>query len=322
MSLRIAYVGAGAFSTGFVFPQLARHEVSRAAVCDLDERKARAAQERYGFERCYTDFRRMLDEVKPGAVFCVGGPAVHYAVGMEVLDRGLPLYVQKSPAPGSAATRELSDLAARRGVACHVGFNLRFSTAGMRSRAILDSGSFGDPMLGVFRYGLTIGATMHDVVMDQHCHLVDLARFLLGEIEAITAVPSAQAGSRDYVATLRFHSGAVGTLNLTSGQVPAKDFIRFEISGRGTMLFSRGTLAALVWQRDAPDPWWQRPTADEVYEPGAWGFDRLEVLGYVGDVSNFLVAAAGGIDRCPVESTVGTMEACEELLCQVAPPLV
>jgi myo-inositol 2-dehydrogenase / D-chiro-inositol 1-dehydrogenase len=321
VKLRIAYIGAGNFSTGFLFPQLARHDVDCAAVCDLDERKAAAAQERFGFERRYTDFRRMLDEVKPDAVFCVGGPAVHHAVGMEVLDRGFPLYVQKSPAPGAAATRVMAELAARRRVVCHVGFNLRFSIAGMRAKAIIGSAEFGAPLLGVFRYGLAIGSTMRDVVMDQHCHLVDLARFLLGDIETIHAIPSGYPGAREYVATVRFQSGAVGTLNFASGQVPEKDFISFEVTGPGTLLYTRGTLASLSWQRNVSGPWWKSPCADEVYELGSWGFDRLEVLGYIGDMENFLSSVGGARDLSPIESTVGTMEACEELLRQVAPAL-
>lgn len=319
MKLRIAYIGAGAFSTGFMFPQLTRHDAACTAVCDLDEQKARAARERFGFERQYTDFRRMLDEVKPDAVFCVGGPAAHYPVGLEVLDRGLPLYVQKSPAPSSAATRELADLAARRRVVCHVGFNTRFSTAGRRAREILGSGEFGQPLLGVFRYGLTTGETMRDVVMDQHCHLVDLARFLLGDIATIHATVSGRPEARDYAAVVRFRSGTVGSLNFTSGAVPTKDFMRFEVTGPGTMLFSGGSLASLTWQRDSPSASGGVPAADELYAFGAWGFDRLEVLGYVGDVANYLSAVRGGTDLSPVDSTVGTMEACEELLRQIAP---
>ena len=110
MSIRIAYIGAGSFTNQCMFPQLARHGLELAAVCDLVEEKARLAQRRYGFKEVYTDFRKMLETEKPEAVFCVGGPKVHYPVGMEVLDRGFPLYIQKSPAPSAAATREMAEI--------------------------------------------------------------------------------------------------------------------------------------------------------------------------------------------------------------------
>ncbi|OGV66016.1 MAG: hypothetical protein A3K19_00370 [Lentisphaerae bacterium RIFOXYB12_FULL_65_16] len=321
--ITIVYIGAGNFTNACMFPQLRRHDVRLAAVCDLDEAKARAAQTKYGFEKVYTDFRVMLDEVKPQAVFCVGGPKVHYAIGMQVLERGFPLYVQKSPAPSSAATQEMAALAAKKNVVCHVGFNMRSSMAASQAKKILAGTDFGAPLLGVFRYGLTSGKTMADVVMDQHCHLVDTARFLLGDINAVTATPSGRAGARDYVATVRFASGAVGTLNFTSGQMPGKEFVYFEVTGTGTFLCSHGCCAALTWRRPVKGPWWQDPQADYVFEHGAYGYDPLETIGYVGDVDNFIAAVKGtASDVSPVASTVGTMEVCEELLRQIAPPLV
>ncbi|NUQ01892.1 MAG: Gfo/Idh/MocA family oxidoreductase, partial [Armatimonadetes bacterium] len=120
--ITLCYVGAGGFSNACIYPQLAAHPVRLLGVCDLVEERAQAAARRYGFERVYTDFRTMLETQQPEAVICVGGPQVHYEVGREVLARGLPLYIQKSPAPDAAATRELAALAAAHGVPCHVGF--------------------------------------------------------------------------------------------------------------------------------------------------------------------------------------------------------
>ena len=318
MAMRIAYIGAGGFTNGHMFPQLALHGVELAAVCDLDEEKARRAQARYGFSHVYTDFREMLERERPDAVFCVGGPKVHYAVGMEVLDRGFPLYVQKSPAPSSGATQEMADLAAQRGVVCHVGFNLRSSPAARQAHAIIGSEPFGAPLMGVFRYGLCFGATMADVVMDQHCHLVDLARFLMGDVESVQAVRSGTAGARDYVVAVRFRSGAVGTLNCTSGQVIEKEFLYFEVTGRGTFLNSH-ECASLTWHRPHQAPWWKHPEADYVYRHGAYGgMGVLDTMGYVGDVDNYLAAVRGEAeDVSPIAGSVCTMAVCEEILRQV-----
>jgi myo-inositol 2-dehydrogenase/D-chiro-inositol 1-dehydrogenase len=318
MSLRIAYIGAGSFTNSNMFPQLSQHGVELAAVCDLVEEKARAAQQRYGFKKVYTDFRRMLEDERPNAVFCVGGPKVHYEVGREVLDRGFPLYVQKSPAPTSAATREMADIAARKGVVCHVGFNIRHAPAVRQARNILQMPDFGTPLMGIFRYGLCYGKTMADVVMDQHCHLVDLARFILGDVASATVIKSGIPEARDYVVSLRFTSGAVGTLNFTSGQVIEKEFIYLEVTGRGTFLHCHGC-TDLVWFRPMQGTWWKDPQPDHCLRHGFYGRQvTLETLGYLGDVSNFLAAVKGEApDLSPVASTVGTMELCEEILQQM-----
>lgn len=318
MGLRIGYIGAGGFTNAFVFPQLALHGVELAAICDLDEGKARQARGRYGFQSVYTDFRQMLEGEKPDAVFCVGGPKVHYGVGLEVLDRGFPLYVQKPPAPSSETTREMADMAAKRGVVCHVGFNLRSTPAVRQAKAALASEEFGAPRMGIFRYGLCFGATFADAVADQHCHLTDLARFLMGDVEEVTAMRTGREGARDYVVAARFASGAMGTLSFTSGQVVEKEFLYFEVTGEGTFLHSHGC-AEMTWVRAQQGPWWRDPRPDLVVRRGAYGgLGMLETLGYVSDVGNFLAAVRGEEeDRSPVASTIGSVALCEEILRQV-----
>lgn len=319
MSLRIAYVGAGSFTSRHMFPQFGQHDLALAAVCDLVEEKARTAQQRYGFKAAYTDFREMLETEKPDAVFCVGGPKVHYEVGMEVLARGFPLYIQKPPAPSSAATKEMADLAAKKGLVCHVGFNFRSAPAVQQARAILKGDEFGQPLMGILRYGLCSGPTIAHAVTDQHCHLVNLAQFLMGEMTVVSVVRSTLPDARDYVMSVQFESGAVGTLNFTSGQIIGKEFVYFEVTGDGTFLYSHEG-GELVWRRPASGPWWQCPEADHVFRRGWYGHQiGLEALGYTGDVANFVAAVKGEAeDVSPVSSSVTTMAVCEEILRQVA----
>ena len=160
---------------------------------------------------------------------------------------------------------------------------------------------------------------MADVVMDQHCHLFDLARFLMGDVKMAKAIRSSRShDARDYVVAVEFQSGAVGTLNFSSGQIAEKEFIYFEITGKGTFLHSHGC-EKLMWYRPAKAPWWKEPQADYVFGRGVYGGQvTLETLGYVADVANFIAAVKGEAeDLSPIGSAVGTMELCEEVLRQI-----
>ena len=316
-ALRIGYIGAGGFTNRFIYPQLARHQVQLVAVCDLDEAKARRAQQHYGFEQVYTDFHRMCDEQRLDAIFCVGGPRVHYGVGMQILERGLPVYVQKPPAWTARETRELADLARRKGIVCHVGFNIRSSVAVSRAKQYMAAPEFGRPNLCIVRYGFVSGATVEDAVIDQHCHAVDTLRYLMGEIESLRVSAGHMSGLRHYVVAVTFASGAVGTLNFTSEQ-GGRDFFYFEVTGeKGHVLLSphfslRYKQAGVPRGANGPEP-------DRVLETAVWGGeDTIEWMGYVADVANYLSAVRGEAqDRSPVESTIGTMEACEEIYRQL-----
>jgi len=304
--LRIAYIGAGSFTNAHMYPQLQRHDVRLVAVCDLIEDKARRAAQQYGFEGVYTDFRRMLDAERPAAVICVGGPQVHYEVGREVLALGYPLYVQKSPAPTAALTGELADIAAREGVVCHVGFNIRSSRAVLRAREIIASDEFGPLSLAIIRYGLVSGRTLRDAVMDQHCHAFDTARHLGGEVLEMTVKRGDVPGDRGYVVALKFASGAVGTLNFTSGQIIGKEFFYFEVTGTDGHFITSHDFDLCYRSADGPD---------EVHGSGNFGgagLRELEWLGYVGDLASFFDAVRGEAPDCsPVADSIPTMELCE-----------
>ena len=304
--LRIAHIGAGAFSNGYIFPQLEYHNARLVALCDLVRAKAEAAARRYGFEAVYVDFREMLEAERPDAVVCIGGPQVHYEVGKEVLQRGFPLYVQKSPAPTAEATREMAETAKKAGVVCHVGFNIRSAEALLRAREIVARDEFGPVALVVVRYGLVSGRTLQDAVMDQHCHAFDLARQLGGEVREMAVQRGEVEGDRGYVVAVKFESGAVGTLNFTSGQIPSKEFLYFEVTGTDGHFLTCHDFDLTYRSGAAPD---------EAYTVGnfAGRLRDLTWLGYVGDLGNFLDAVRGvAEDRAPIADTIETMELCEE----------
>lgn len=317
-TLRIAYIGAGNFSNSSMFPQLARHDMELTGICDLDEARVTRAQQRYGFAKAYTDFRLMLDAEKPDAVFCVGGPRVHHPVGLEVLDRGIPLYVQKPAAPTVESIRELDAMAKKKNVVCHVGYNLRHSTAISQARRIMTEEDFGPVQSGMFRYGIAYGRTLRDAIMEQHCHIIDTVLYLFGEPDLVTVTTSKEADQRHYTVTLRFPGGAVVTINAASGQILFKGFISFEVTGKDSFIRS-DDCGALTWVRPQPEPWWKNPVPDLTYRRGSFGDDHmLETWGYIADVDNFLAAVRGEApDHCPVGDTIATTALCEEIVRQV-----
>lgn len=305
-ALRLCYIGAGGFTNGYMYPQLSRHALELAAVCDLVPEKAQAAARQYGFGQVYTDFGQMLDTERPDCVICVGGPVVHYEVGAEVLRRGYPLYIQKSPAPTAAQTAELAALAAQAGVVCHVGFNLRSAVAVQAAVAARDAAEFGPLTLAIVRYGLVFGQTLRDAVLDQHCHAFDLLRYLGGEVADLKVQRGTVPGDRGYAAAVKFASGGVGSVNFTNGQTPGKEFVYFELTGTGGHYLTSHDFDLTLHAPGAPDRVWATGNYAGPLRTHEW-------LGYVDDLGNFLSAVRGeAADRSPVADAVATMELCEE----------
>ena len=310
--LRICVVGAGRFCTRRILSQLDQHEVVPVAVCDLVEDKAKAAQAKFGFARTYTDFRLMLDKEGPDAVFCIGGPDVHYPVGKEVLRMGFPLYTQKPPCHTGVQAREMALLAEESDVVYHVGFNLRSAPVAIKAKQLAAQDDFGGPRCMIMRYGLA-GTPKRRGILDQHGHAYDFVRFMLGPLSVANVVQSGFDDSINYIATVKSDTGAVGTIVCTHGNMPDKEFLFFELTGKQGIIYTHD-FHALEYLRPG-DP---AETPNHVYRRGMYQLDDLHWLGYYEDVRNFFAAVRGDEpDRSPIADAVNTMEAAEQIVGQV-----
>ncbi|NLO05428.1 MAG: Gfo/Idh/MocA family oxidoreductase [candidate division WS1 bacterium] len=306
-SLSVAYIGAGGFSSRFIHPQLGRHEVELAAICDLDETRAQRAAACHGFARVYTDFHAMLDDERPDAVFCVGPHGMQYEVGLQVLRAGFPLYVQKPASNSSARVREMADAAAEASVVCHVGFNFRSAPSVRRVREIIAGGDFGAPSLGIIRYGLMSREVWREAILDQHVHAIDLLLHLLGDWKSAQVTPILSEGTRGYVAAVTLQSGCVASLNTVREMDAPDEFIYFEVTGRN---------GHTIFAHDG-DLRYHRPGGDDIcLRAGTWNPQRLiDWWGYFDDVASFLAAVRGEAeDICPIADTLRTMELAEEIV--------
>ena len=94
--VRVAMIGAGSMANAVHYPSLASFpDVEIAAICDLDPARLHATADKYGVARRYSDYRQMIAEVAPDAVYAIGQPHLMYDVWVWCLRQGLNLYIEK-----------------------------------------------------------------------------------------------------------------------------------------------------------------------------------------------------------------------------------
>ena len=195
------------------------------AVCDLDEAAARECARRYCASSVHTDYRAMLDEVRPEAVVVCGGAALHHDAGLEIVQRGVHLFVEKPTAPTIEGALELAEAAEAAGVVNVVGLFWRHSAAHRIAAHLMAQEEFGRPLLydgGYVAPGPRTSYTDFPDVpwayfADQAIHAVDSMRFLMGEVAEVRATRSdGEAGAMGFAVGATFASGAVGSLALSS----------------------------------------------------------------------------------------------------------
>jgi predicted dehydrogenase len=167
------------------------------AVCDVDAGRAADLAGRLG-ARDYTDVGTMIAEVQPQAMSICTPPSQHLDPALTALGLGVPLLVEKPLADSVEAARRIVDAAAQRNVPCMVGFCHRFHEPVLQIKERLDAGQIGSPVLFRNRFAYNFEGVEKSwfsnpaisgggTLMDTSVHSLDLYRFLIGEIDRVSA---------------------------------------------------------------------------------------------------------------------------------------
>jgi predicted dehydrogenase len=196
-TLKGAVIGCGFFAQNHLnaWRDLEADGVELAAVCDLDGAKAVQAAEAFGVQRHHTDVQAMLEAEKLDFVDVVTTMATHRKLVELAARAGVPVIVQKPFAPRIDDCRAMVAACAKAGVPLMVHENFRFQRPLMAVREVLDQGTIGQPFFGriSFRSGFDVYANQpylanekRFLILDLVIHLLDVARFLFGEVRWLT----------------------------------------------------------------------------------------------------------------------------------------
>jgi predicted dehydrogenase len=221
--VRVGVIGAGWIAEEHVATLLRLDGAEVAAVCDLDEARARALA---AGAAVYTDWLELLDRERPDAVVVCTPPLAHREPAVEALGRGIHVYLEKPIARGLDDARAIVDAAQASDAVCAVGYQWRAVEVLDDLREALDGQQLG------LLIGIGTGPTRSRPwfldraqgggnLLERASHGIDLQRAIAGEVVAVQAaaggVALAQsAGERgdiedEAVISLRFAGGAVGS---------------------------------------------------------------------------------------------------------------
>ena len=305
---RIAFVGAGNHATESLYPNIAHiPEFDLVAVCDIVPERAQYAARKYGALASFTDVEAMLDKTQPQGV-CVCGPAeMHYAVSLQVLRRGIPLFVEKPPAPSLAQAQELVDMARNQGTWGQVGFMKRFAPANTVAREYMNGATFGRLSSLTLMHGSGPYNDARRMLMFNGIHMIDLGRYLGGNVRSVFAFGLTDAsGTQAVAASLQFVNGAVGQLNMNSGHSWSDCFEMTYISGSGAgiMIDASRTTEVMSGASAFAQPAGQQlfGWSNRYYVSGnmaGWAAGGHYTRGYWGELNHFARAILGQVAPGP-----------------------
>lgn len=226
---KIGLIGCGFYAQNHLnaWIDLKTQNAQLVAVCDQDPVKAEAAGKRFG-AAWFTDAATMLDSMPIDLLDITTQMGSHRALAAMAAERKIAMIVQKPFAPNWNECVAIVEYAKAHGAWIAVHENFRFATSMRRVKAVLESGAIGNPNwarlsfrtgFDVYRGQPYLAQEDRLVILDVGIHVLDLARWLMGEVTYLSCEtqrrnPNIRAEDTATI-MLKHESGAVSIVEAT-----------------------------------------------------------------------------------------------------------
>jgi predicted dehydrogenase len=254
------------------------------AVAGRTEDAVTEAARRYGFEGYYTDWRKMLENDAIQVFDNGGSNDIHAEPCIAAAEAGKHVFCEKPLGRTAEESKSMLDAVEKAGVKHMVAFNYRFVPAIMQAKKIIESGALGrifhyrasylqewiiDPNFPkIWRLDKSLAGS--GSLGDLGAHIIDLARFLVGEPKKVMGMTKTFIEERPLpdgsgtakvdvddavVALFEFENGALGTVEASRFCHGHKNYEILEINGEnGSIKFNLERLNELdvFWAGEDP----------------------------------------------------------------------
>jgi len=237
-----------------------------AVACGRNAQKTEDLARRFGYASWCTDWRELVGDPRVKIVDVCTPDNEHHAPSVAAAQAGKHVICEKPQAMTVEDARAMAAAASRAGVKSMLCHNYRFIPAVRLARELIDKGMLGtiyelravylqevghDPAAPLEDCWYASG-TKSGVLLGIGSHIIDMARFLAGEITTVSGLVKTwntsrrtRAGKAESVtadeanvALVEFASGAVGTLESSGVATGRKNFQGWEVNGsRGSLVF-------------------------------------------------------------------------------------
>ncbi len=225
--IRIGFIGCGGNANGHMNQLAGMAGANVVAVCDVQSERAHSAAEKHDADP-YTRHQDLLERDDLDAVYLSLPVFVHGQPERDVIERGLPFFVEKPVAINMEIAREIDAAVAAAGLITCVGYQLRYlGSTGITQQILRDrtlnmlvgkywcSTGHGDPNTWLRQMSRSGGQ-----LVEQATHTIDMMRYLGGEVETVYAMQAnrllKETDCPDVNSvSFQFANGAVGSLTAT-----------------------------------------------------------------------------------------------------------
>lgn len=310
--VRVAAIGAGGMANLMHYPSLtSMPDVEFVGLCDVVETKLQATAEKFHIPRTFTDYRTMLDEVEPDAVYILMPPHHLFDLAAETLKRKHHVFIEKPPGLTTYQTTSLARLAEQNNCLTMAGFQRRYCPLLVEAKRRAEER--GPLIQCLSRFVKSAGVNPYyngaiDILTCDAIHAVDLLRWMGGEIKHISSTVSKFYAEIDnaFNSLVEFENGGVGML--LTNWVTGRRIFSAEMHSHNFSVFAEPDDKA-VFYKDGSTEGEELPSTD-----AASSTEQHVFLGFYGESRHFMDCIKSGRQpQTNFADAVKTMELVERI---------
>ena len=179
--IKIGVIGCGYWGPNLIRNFNALPNVELSMISDLDENRLAHVGMMYPNTQKTSNYKDILENKDIDAVVVATPMSTHFSLGMEVLESGKHLFLEKPMATNSDDCRTLNALADSKKLQIMVGHTFVYTSAVRKIKSLVDSGEMGDiHYVNIERVNLGLFQKDANVVWDLAPHDISMLNFLFG----------------------------------------------------------------------------------------------------------------------------------------------
>ncbi|RAK18258.1 putative dehydrogenase [Anoxybacillus vitaminiphilus] len=253
----------------------------RKTIVDVTEELAKEAAQRFGYENYTSDWRKVVEDPSIDIIDIVTPNDSHAEIAIAAAKAGKHIICEKPLARNAEEAKKMWDAVREAGVKHMVAFNYRRTPAVALAKKYIEEGKIGkilnfrgtylqdwsadpnSPLSWRFQKKVAGSGALGDI----GTHVIDFARYLVGEISEVMAITKTWVPERpiqtsgvdklgtikgesdapkgvvdvddEFSTLLKFENGAIGSIEATRNAWGRNNFLTFEIHGeKGSLYFN------------------------------------------------------------------------------------
>ncbi|RKP53020.1 gfo/Idh/MocA family oxidoreductase [Cohnella endophytica] len=253
MTLKLGFIGTGGIANAHLDNLTKIDGIELTAFYDLDLARAQKAADVHGGAKAFSNLDEMLDGTKLDGVYVCVPPMAHGDAENKLVERGIPFLVEKPLGIDRELPRSIGAKVKASNLLTSVGYHWRYNESATLAKRLLENSKAGMalgywmggmPMVPWWRVQQGSGGQF----VEQTTHIVDLLRYLCGEVSEVYAAYALQVMGDKVegtdvpdvgTVTLKLANGMVATISNTC-LLPAGHHVGLDIYTESGILELRG----------------------------------------------------------------------------------